>query len=103
MADLADLLAERARVQAQADADLKRVGRDIVAALCEILPAPWDVHIGWARRDRRPGRGQRYVVDVALIDGNTRWHAHATYRPSDRGLISTAQTARRLTLRPRTK
>ena len=32
MADLAALLAERARIQAQADADLKRVGRDIVAA-----------------------------------------------------------------------
>jgi hypothetical protein len=83
MADLAALLVERARIQAQADADLRRVGRDIVAALCEVLPAPWEVHIGWARRDRRPGRGQRYVVEVALIAGGLPWHAHATYRPSD--------------------
>ncbi len=83
MADLAALLAERARIQAQADADLKRVGRDIVAALCEVLPAPWEVHIGWAKRRRCPGRGLGYPVEVALIAGGTQWHAHATFRPSD--------------------
>ena len=34
MADLAALLAERARIQAQADADLRRVGQDIAAMVC---------------------------------------------------------------------
>lgn len=83
MADLAALLAERARIQAQADADLKRVGQDIAAAMREILPAPWEVHSRWAKRRRCPGRGLGYPVEVTLIDSDTRWHAHATYRPSD--------------------